>query len=94
MLEVYKALSAKPRESLGGHFQIQKMHIRERNMSMTLIFDDPRTTDVVRDLLSANEHLRSRAQDPSNVVEIGAQQKLRQSNLYRQEISMKFKDEE
>ncbi len=94
MLEIYKALSAKPRESLGGFFQIQKMHIRERNMSMTLIMDDPRTSDTVRDLLQANEYLRSRASDASNVVEIGSQQRLRQENLYRQEISMKFKDEE
>lgn len=91
MVNVYEALSTVDRAELGAHFEIKKMDIREKRMTMTFYLSDVNTADVIRKLLDENEFLQERSEDPRSVVLMGSRSRMR-SGLYKQDIEIKFKD--
>ncbi len=93
MFEIYKALSAVPRDELGEHFSIDKMDISERRCSFTIVASDTNAFDQVRALISKSEYLRSRAKNPQQMLEAQSRQKTKEGHE-SQPFDIKFKDKE
>jgi type IV pilus assembly protein PilM len=89
MFELYKALSSVKRDKLGTYFQIQELVIQERRATVRIIVDDSTVFDEVRRLFSTSPYFRKMADDPSKVVEPGAQQTLPSGRL-KQSFQFKF----
>lgn len=90
MFEIYKALSSVPRAKLGTFFQIQELTIQERRATVRIVVDDSTVFDEVRRLFSASPYFREWADDPSKVVELGAQQTLPDGKV-KSSFQFKFK---
>ena len=69
--EIYAALSIPKREDLGEWFQIRKMDIGLRRVTMELIVSDRNIGDKVRDLLQNSAYLKKHKRRDKRLVEAG-----------------------
>ncbi|MDA1194333.1 MAG: hypothetical protein O2894_04045 [Planctomycetota bacterium] len=92
MYEMYKALSAVPREDLGTWFRIEDLTIQERRAIITLTVDDRRAFDTVRRVFSESPYFRDRASDPRLIVEPGPEQSAAEGRR-QQRFTFVFREE-
>jgi hypothetical protein len=93
MFELYKALSAVPRDELGEHFAIVKMDISERRCTFTIEATAPEVFDQVRQLISKSDYLRGRAKNPQQMLEAQSRQKTNEGHE-SQGFDIKFAEQD
>jgi type IV pilus assembly protein PilM len=91
MYEIYRALSAVPRDELGDWFAIEKMDISERRAMFTIVASRVEDFDLVKQLISKNEYLRGRAKDPQKLLDSQSRQATKDNNMFTP-YELKFKD--
>lgn len=93
LFELYKALSAVPRDELGEHFAIVKMDVSERRCTFTIEATAPEVFDQVRALVAKNEYLVGRAKNKQQVLEAQSRQKTNEG-YESQGFDIKFEEQD
>ena len=91
MVEVYKALSAEPRDTF-GYFKILKMKITESILNFDIVLDTLEDAERAAMLLRKNAYLRSRAADPTDFV--GVRGFSKHEGRHKQSFEIKFRKED
>jgi type IV pilus assembly protein PilM len=93
MFELWRALSAVPRDELGEHFAIVKLDVSERRCTFTIEATAPEVFDQVRALVTKNDYLRGRAKDKQRVLEAQSRQKTNEGHE-SQGFEIKFEEQD